>query len=430
MPVSRLAATAAAAATLMLAPAALAAPGDLDAAFGASGKLDFRFVNGETTWLTDVVAASDGSLIAVGTTVGTGTAPPALALARFDDTGTRDTSYGDGGLTTLTESGYFLEPTTAARTSDGKLLVAGNRRNDDMSETGFFVARFDTDGDLDTTFSDDGILIREVGTGEEESITDLVIDGDGRLVIGAAVWGPSEMDGWFTVLRLLASGAPDTTFGTDGEARMDAGTEDAPLELAVEADDEILAVAGGFDANDRAQLQVVKLTEAGALDTTFGTDGLASTAFGTGVTVWPMSLALDANGKIVVSGQGSVENPTSTWTETGAFARFTTSGALDTSFDTDGMAMAVPSATPLRVRVAPDGTIVFAGSAVIGSGRGFAVGRLLSGGSLDTTFASDGMAVTSDSSANAWVLEIADGHAVAAGTVSGEGRMYRYALTS
>lgn len=432
MPVPRLAASAAAAAaaTLMLAPTALAAPGDLDASFGVSGKLDFRFVTGETTWLADAVAASDGSLVAVGTTAGTGSAPPALALARFDDTGTRDTTFGDGGLTTVTESGYFLEPVAAARASDGKLLVAGNRRNDDMSETGLFVARFDTGGDLDTTFSDDGILTREVGTGEEEAVSDLAIDGDGRLVIGAAVWGPSEMDGWFTVLRLTAAGAADTTFGTSGEARMDAGTEDAPLELAIEADDEILAVAGGFDSSSRAQFMVVKLTEAGALDSTFGTNGLAATTFGTGVNVWPSSLSLDGSGRAVVAGQGSVEGPTDTWTETGAFARFTTSGALDTTFDSDGMATAGSSATPLRVRVAPDGKIVFAGSAEIGSGRGFAVGRLVAGGALDTTFASTGMAVTSDSSANAWVLEIADGHAVAAGTVSGEGRMYRYALTS
>lgn len=430
MPVPRLAALATATAlTLLPAPAALAAAGDLDASFGASGKLDFTFVTSETTWLADVVAASDGSFIAVGTTVGTGSAPPALALARFDDTGTRDTSYGTNGLTTVTESGYFLEPTTAALAANGKLIVAGNRRNGDMSETGLFVARFDTDGDLDTTFDSDGILTREVGTGEEETITDLVIDGDGRLVIGAAVWGPSEMDGWFTVLRLLASGSPDTTFDSDGEARMDAGTEDAPLELAIEADDEILAVAGGFDSSSRAQLMVVKLTEAGALDTGFGTNGLAKTTFGTGVNVWPSSVSIDGSGRAVVAGQGSVEYPTSTWTETGAFARFTTSGGLDTTFDSDGMATRGSSATPLRVRVAPDGKILFAGSAVIGSGRGFAVGRLLSGGAFDTGFASTGMAVTSDSSANAWVLEIADGHALAAGTVSGEGRVYRYALS-
>jgi uncharacterized delta-60 repeat protein len=132
-------------------------------------------------------------------------------------------------------------------------------------------------------------------------------------------------------------------------------------------------------ASSGANMVVVRLTANGALDTSFDRDGIVTIDFG-GTEV-ANAVAIDSAGNIVVAG--------STGTDF-AVARLTpAAGALDTSFGTGGKKTIDFGGTDVvnGVAIQSNGAIVLAGS----NGNDFAFARLNgSNGSLDTSFNSTG----------------------------------------
>src|SRR5215218_1763856 len=135
-----------------LAPIARAGDGDLDPTFGTSGKVTTDFYN--RTDLGQALAIQpDGKIVVVGQSGLNGVFHS--ALARYNTDGTLDTTFGDGGkvLVTLNAAGDLL--TSVAILTDGKIVAAG-ALNQNNSNVGFLVARFNSDGSLDTTFGSGG----------------------------------------------------------------------------------------------------------------------------------------------------------------------------------------------------------------------------------------------------------------------------------
>jgi uncharacterized delta-60 repeat protein len=99
---------------------------------------------------------------------------------------------------------------------DGRIVVAG-----DQDIFAFGLARFLSDGRLDRSFGGDGTIRQEVDGGEQGA-NGLVIQDDGRIVATGSS-GPHEGGDTtvsrFVLIRLLADGSRDTTFGVDGEVR-------------------------------------------------------------------------------------------------------------------------------------------------------------------------------------------------------------------
>jgi uncharacterized delta-60 repeat protein len=136
---------------------------------------------------------------------------------------------------------------------------------------------------------------------------------------------------------------------------------------------------------------------AGGIDPTFGSRGIVRTQLGRDSIAWAVRVQPD--GKPVIGGFGSVVASGvlgHAWT----VARYTQAGALDTSFDGDGLAVTsfssrpVPSDSVQDVAIQPDSKIVAAGTAVIGNAEHFALARYTADGSLDPSFGSSGRVVT------------------------------------
>ncbi|QDU22998.1 FG-GAP-like repeat-containing protein [Urbifossiella limnaea] len=126
----------------------------------------------------------------------------------------------------------------------------------------------------------------------------------------------------------------------------------------------------------------------GALDPSFDTDGLVRTTFG--ATDTGSAVAVQPDGKVVVAGLTTNGNDV-------AVVRYNPDGSLDTSFDTDGKAtydlgagILTPQITGLALQ--DDGKIVICGYGNIGGDDDFVVVRLNANGSADTTFSADGRA--------------------------------------
>ena len=126
---------------------------------------------------------------------------------------------------------------------------------------------------------------------------------------------------------------------------------------------------------------LARYTSTGALDTTFDGDG-----FVVFTSLHPSALALQPDGKIVVAGTAHADF---------ALARFKDDGAPDDSFDGDGLASAdfVNDSNDIGRGVAlqPDGKIIVVGSSDANHQLGtVTVARFEDGGTLDSSFSGDG----------------------------------------
>ena len=239
-------------------------------------------------------------------------------------------------------------------------------------------------GDLDLTFSDDGEQVLNLTPGVPDQAQGVVIQPDGKIVVvGAARSTLTDTVG--VLIRLNADGSLDETFDGDGIAWLDLPGYDAEVfrAVALQADGKI--VVTGDTAWGGPSL-VTRFHTDGSLDTTFGTDGVALTS------MISFAVAIQADGKVVIA--GSHYDGGSTLTFSFAAARFNADGTPDEVFGVNGMTLALTGdAGALDVLVQPDGKILMGGRSGHGYGP-FALVRLNPDGGFDTTFDGDGVVTT------------------------------------
>lgn len=135
--------------------------------------------------------------------------------------------------------------------------------------------------------------------------------------------------------RLLAAGILDPTFGDDGLVSTDFGsTFEGAFAVALQKDGKAVAVGHSTGTYGAAVFAVARYNVDATLDTGFGVGGRGTTNFSTdNFDVWSNianSVAIQADGKIVVAGESEDECPRF------ALARYNSDGSLDNTFGTDG----------------------------------------------------------------------------------------------
>jgi uncharacterized delta-60 repeat protein len=333
------------------------ADGQPDPAFGISGSAPTG--SGAASSLAAVVPLDAGKLLAVGMRFDSTAHTLTPELVRHIATGAVAASYATAG-SALRPSGLTR---SSARTvhvqSDGKALVVGTQARAPVGRA--TVARFDASGSLDAAFGTGGTLLDARIT----TVTDATVDGLGRVVVlGTRV---DVNVGQRTIaLRFLADGTPDATFGDGGAVDLTAYTPGTGDALAVDASNRVV-VGGDQIVQGSTQTLLVRVTEAGSVDATFGTSGYAAPRGGQIV-----ALGVTPDGKILAASSTGL-------------ARYDAAGSLDATFGSAGVA-SVDVVGPMDV--GSDGSIVTA--AWFGSGSGIRVRRLLSNGTVDVGFGAAG----------------------------------------
>ena len=359
------------------------AAGALDTGFGTGGKATIDI--GSVNELGSAIAIqSDGKIVVAGrTTIG---ALFGFAVARYTADGAPDITFNPGGKVVTGIGSGSDEGYAVAVQSDGKIVVAGysyNGTNDD-----FAVARYNADGTLDTGFGSDGKVTTAIGSTSIDRAFAVAVDSDGKIVVAGHTGAAFNED--FAVVRYTAAGALDTSFSTDGKVTTAIGADgDSGRAVAVQSDGKIV-VAGYSDNGTYNDFAVVRYTSAGALDAGFGTGGIATTVIGSANDLGN-AVAVQSDGKIVVAGSSEGTN------HDFAVVRYTAAGALDTSFSTDGKATTLIGSGNEQgqaVAVQSDGKIVVAGYSIAGGAEDFAVVRYTAAGALDTSFSTDGKVTT------------------------------------
>ncbi|MDQ2630437.1 MAG: hypothetical protein M3Y75_05615, partial [Actinomycetota bacterium] len=309
------------------------------------------------------------AVLALAAPLGAGAVPPLK--------GKLDSSFGNGGGTVVPLGPSFANSSfqEMVRQPDGGIVLAGSTEvvKGKYNEPSGFVQRRGPAGELDTGFGGGFVPVPGVGG--------LALQGDGRVLVGAP-----EHSGCLTlstVRRLEPNGAPDPSFGKDGTS---ARIPLASSHLAVDAQGRVVVLGvGALGPCQRVGtppfgLMLARLLPNGALDPSFGQDGVVRAAeAGETLGGGAGGLVIREDGSILIAGYGGLR-------------AFTPTGALDTGFGAGGVVKA--GGLPGALLGLPGGKVVLASSTAAsfccGSSSDLVVSRYLANGSPDPEFGGDG----------------------------------------
>ena len=230
--------------------------GNLVSSFGTNGTV---FSNkAKDDQCNAMVKDSSGNIYAVGGLTDSSNKQRGY-IVKYKPDGTRDTSFnGSGFLQTAIDS--ILN---AVAMQNGKILIAGQHKGKAS------IARLNANGTLDSSFGNSGTL--ELGDGStDDQILDIALDSSGRIIIvGKTVAGVSNENA--VVARLTSNGQLDTTFGTNGVVIYDDPNHKADRVEAVTVDSSGKIIATGYS---NKKMTLAKFNNDGSLDTSFASNGL------------------------------------------------------------------------------------------------------------------------------------------------------------
>jgi uncharacterized delta-60 repeat protein len=415
----------------MVPAAALAGAGSPDPSFGSGGivKYELGFGNYSPFSRLRAIAPAPGGKLDFAGVTGDGEGDFEVLAGRLNEDGTLDPSFGSGGsVRSLPVEDPNLRDESAeteAVQSDGGLVVAGN-----------VIERFTDAGQFDSSFAPNSPPFQ---------ISDLSGLGEGKLL---AVGSEDNGEQFYAaeVERLLSDGHPDPSFGSGGILKLPLHSGEHSRMSAhgalILADGDVLVSGSGFYVTSGSEpghafLWAARLTPAGALDSAFGTGGLAyiyeaegprliepdgsglallgrsntsagfrmaawglttdgavNPAFGSnGVSVIPTipgynecalaAATVDEAGRLLLTCTERDDSPTGTLQPVPSIARLTPEGELDPSFGEGGQTLGPQNSDFDALAIDSQGRIVAAGTEgeplSTGSGREYSlVERFLS----------------------------------------------------
>jgi uncharacterized delta-60 repeat protein len=266
------------------------ASGSLDSSFDSDGKVITVF-GASNESANSIAIQGDGKIVVAGAS--NNGANNEFAVARYNTNGSLDSSYDSDGKVTTT-IGSNAEAYSVAIQSDGKIVVAGNT-NIGGRDT-IAVARYNTDGSLDSSFDSDGKVTTTIG--EADYATSVVVQSDGKIVVAgsSATGGNSD----FALIRYNSDGSLDSSF--DPAITPIGSSSDFGNSVAIQSDGKIV-VAGSSNNGSDNEFAVARYNTDGSLDSSFDSDGKVTTAIGSGD--FAFSAAIQSDGKIVVVGSSN-----------------------------------------------------------------------------------------------------------------------------
>src|SRR5581483_9911032 len=379
---------------------ALAAAGDLDPTFGSDGLVETG-VGPSNAAAWQLVRQPDGKLVVVGPANGL------FAVARYEANGDLDLGFGMSGTALTSMPSGIGSAFAVALQGDGKIVVAGDRQSTSNNDAA--VVRYDANGAVDTTFGDDGIVITSI---TNAFATAVLVQSDGKIVVGATEgFGDSRN---IAVIRYDTDGSFDPSFSSLGIATVDLGSGETFGGMVLQPDGKLVVAGRRGPAQGAGTVLVARLDVDGSLDGTFGTGGAVTTAACAASEA--TDVARQPDGKIVVGGRCI---PTLQYIGKALVARYDAAGALDGTFDGDGIATPdVPALNAIALQA--DGKIVGVAERGSSLNEQFAVVRIAGDGSLDATFGGNGFISTPFVGRSEGALDVAvqpDGGLVLVGTV-------------
>jgi uncharacterized delta-60 repeat protein len=310
-------------------------------------------------------------------------------LARYNTNGSLDTSFGSGGIASYGGN-------SAALLSDGQILLAG------FASSGFSQVRLNSNGSLDTSFGNQGVVTTAFPNKTGEPQVEIVVQPDGKIVLASAGWTTASKRGnyyvpYLDLARYNADGSLDAAFGNQGTVvtslsslftSYTGGQTLSVDSLLLQANGELIVLANGhWPHPGYPGLLMARYNTNGSLDGSFGNQGIvtSSSQGGTGGAVLYPNAGTPNDGKIAIVG-ANAGIASGPW-----LVRFNTNGSLDSTFGSSGYVPLALSAG--GVAFDSSGRFVVSGwTGVNGNSTSdAALERLNADGTPDSTFGSGGV---------------------------------------
>jgi uncharacterized delta-60 repeat protein len=311
----------------------------LDSTFGTNGKVTTHISN-FSEWASSMATQSDGKIVVVGSTdtVTSGLPKRNVLIIRYNSNGSVDTTFGTNGSKVFSIGTLDDYAMSVAIQPDGKILVGGNTKVS-TSDINFFIARLDQSGNLDTTFGTSGKITTNVSG--DDNFCEFKLQQDGKIVaVGSADYHKTNaivrynsngsLDTTFgssgiKTFKILSGGANDWN-----EIRDIALQKDGKIVLGGQS----ASSSSGYDQN----FSVARLNIDGSLDTSFANSGTKLTDLGS-TTEYGKNLAILSTGQIIQLGSssgtgvvlyksnGELDTSFATPTSVNSFSSYTEKGA-------------------------------------------------------------------------------------------------------
>jgi uncharacterized delta-60 repeat protein len=309
--------------------------GTLDASFDGDGRVTTDLTTGYgSEGAADIAIQLDGQIVVAGVAGDPEGSDTKFALLRYNPDGTLDPTFGEGGHVLTDFTAGFDAAAGLEIQTDGKIVAAGSATEPVGEEgpppiSGFAVARYNADGSLDSSFGAGGKVITEFTAGFDLA-SDVALQADGKIVAAGGAGGGGQ-GGALAVARYNSDGSLDTSFSGDGKRTINFGSSFSwGSSVAIQGNGKILVA--GTEATDASapdsKFALARCNPNGSLDDSFGGDGRVRTRFGTGVS----GMSRQADGKIVAAG-GSQKFALARYTRRGRLdSSFAGDGKLTTNF--------------------------------------------------------------------------------------------------
>jgi uncharacterized delta-60 repeat protein len=314
-----------------------------------------------------------------------GTSNDVFALAKYNTDGSLDTSFGNNGKTTNSVGGTIF---STIQQSDGKFVVAGTTNGL------FLVARYNLDGSIDNSFGNNGkvttAILQPGATGSAAVIKKIVQQKDGKiLALGENQPAGRSNTQDIALARYNIDGSLDTSFGTNGQLAQFMPGEDVSAAIILQDDGKfIITGANIIERSPNRNPILARFNSNGTLDASLPVLPLGGIGDAT----------VQSDGKIIVLSGGFVtSNPDGSPFPVaipGNISRYNVDGTLDNSFGTNGRTSFERGGA---IVVQNDGKIILAGinQATPLPGQtdrptNFTLTRYNSNGTLDNTFGDNG----------------------------------------
>lgn len=319
-----------------------------------TGTLDTTFNTGGTgaDYLVNSIALQSDGKILIGGYFVTYNGGSVQHIARLNINGTLDTTFNTGGV------GPNLDIFSITVQSDDKILIGG-AFNTYNGTTAKYIARLNTNGTLDNTFT----------SGSSYYVYSIALQSDNKIVIGGAFMTYNGTTAKY-IVRVNTDGTLDNTFTLAPGADYSVNT------IALQSDNKIL-IGGNFSSyNSTTANRIARLNTNGTLDNTLDLQlGANSTVYST---------VVQPDGKILIGGLFTTYNGS----PANYIARLNTNGTLDNTFNTGGTGA---NSVVRQIILQPDGKILIAGNFTTYNGTTInRIARLNTNGTLDNTFTTAG----------------------------------------
>ncbi len=415
--------------------------GSIDESFGTENgivKLDVSG-NGLNDYAYAAAVQDDGKVIIAGSvsTVITGQIVHFVsnfALVRYNTDGTLDTDFGANGtgIVIASSSSDLNYANSVAVQKDDKIVIGGTSYNG--NDYDFSLQRYTSDGILDNTFNNNGMVITPVGSGDNQ-IKSIALqqmdDGTESILASGFYFNDNDFD--FVIERYNSNGELESSFGSSSEHIIHGNgvnigeSNNKALSMAVKKNpvsgnvEKIILAGNAFNGTNN-DFALAGFNLDGTLDTQFGTNGTLTTKIGK-VESEIRALALQSIGndeKIIAAGFTVNSNDQQNF----ALVRYNNDGTPDSSFGMDGNGFVITPVSPngkiFAMAIQNDGKIIAGGP--IGPPSqidlGFRLIRYNSDGTQDSSFGNNGNGLVKSPIAIYSTLIQDDGKIVIAGIIN------------